>query len=66
MVVANVHEFEGHIACDAASNSEIVVPLFVNGALFGVLDVDSPLFNRFTEQDKVGLEQFAAILQQAL
>ena len=66
VAVANVHEFEGHIACDAASNSEIVVPLFVNGALFGVLDVDSPLFNRFTEQDKIGLEQFAAILQQAL
>ena len=66
VVVANVHEFAGHIACDSASNSEIVVPLFVNGALFGVLDIDSPLFDRFTEQDKLGLEQFAAILQQAL
>ena len=63
VVVANVNEFVGHIACDSASNSEIVVPLFVNGELYGVLDVDSPTFNRFTEQDKLGLEQFAAVLQ---
>ena len=66
VMVGNVHEFEGHIVCDSASNSEIVVPLFVNGELYGVLDIDSPLFDRFTEQDKQGLEQFAAILQQAL
>ena len=66
VVVANVHEFDGHIACDTASNSEIVVPLFVNGALFGVLDIDSPIFNRFTEADKLGLEQFAQILQSNL
>ena len=66
VVVANVHEFDGHIACDSASNSEIVVPLFVNGALFGVLDIDSPQFARFTEQDKEGLEQFAEILQSNL
>ena len=66
VVVGNVHEFDGHIACDSASNSEIVVPIFVNGKLFGVLDVDSPLFDRFTEQDKEGLEQFAEILQAAL
>ena len=63
VVVANVHEFDGHIACDSASNSEIVVPLYVNGELYGVLDIDSPLFNRFTEQDKNGLERFAEILQ---
>ena len=63
VVVANVHEFDGHIACDSASNAEIVLPLFVNGALFGVLDVDSPLYGRFEEVDKVGLEQFATILQ---
>lgn len=66
LVVGNVHEFDGHIACDSASNSEIVVPLFVNGVLFGVLDVDSPIFNRFTETDKLGLEQFAMILQSNL
>ena len=66
LVVANVHEFDGHIACDSASNSEIVVPMFVNGALYGVLDIDSPLFNRFTEQDKLGLERFAEILQSNL
>ena len=66
VVVANVHDFDGHIACDSASNSEIVVPLFVNGVLFGVLDIDSPLFNRFTEADKLGLERFAAILQSNL
>lgn len=63
LVVDNVHEFDGHIACDSASNSEIVVPLFVKGKLYGVLDVDSPKFNRFSQQDKLGLEQFAAILQ---
>ena len=66
VVVANVHDFDGHIACDSASNSEIVLPLFVNGALFGVLDIDSPVFNRFTETDKLGLERFAAILQSNL
>ena len=66
VVVANVHEFDGHIACDSASNSEIVVPLFVNGELYGVLDIDSPIFSRFSEQDKLGLEQFAEILQSNL
>ena len=66
VVVADVHQFDGHIACDSASNSEIVVPLFVNGAVCGVLDVDSPILNRFTEIDKLGLEQFAAILQSTL
>ena len=66
LVVDNVHEFAGHIACDSASNSEIVVPLYVNNTLFGVLDIDSPLFNRFTQQDRLGLEQFAEILQSNL
>ena len=47
VLVKNVHEFEGHIACDCASNSEIVVPIFKNGALYGVLDIDSPLIARF-------------------
>jgi len=61
-VVKDVHQFEGHIACDAASNSEIVIPLYVNSILIGVLDIDSPLLERFDEQDKEGLEQIANIL----
>ena len=61
-VVPNVHEFSGHIACDTASNSEIVVPLTVNNKFFGVLDIDSPHFNRFSDCDRVGLEEFANIL----
>jgi GAF domain-containing protein len=51
LIVANVHEFPGHIACDAASNSEMVVPLFKNGRVYGVLDVDSPSLNRFSEAE---------------
>lgn len=62
-LVPDVHAFPGHIACDCASNSEIVVPLRKNGILIGVLDIDSPLFARFTEIDKTGLEAFAEILQ---
>lgn len=61
-VVADVHAFPGHIACDAASNSEIVVPLNQGDELIGVLDIDSPLFSRFDETDKLYLEQFCAIL----
>ncbi|WP_040948650.1 GAF domain-containing protein [Gorillibacterium massiliense] len=56
--VEDVHQFPGHIACDAASNSEIVVPLLAKGKLIGVLDIDSPLKNRFDEADQLGLEQF--------
>lgn len=62
LVVPNVHKFEGHIACDSASNSEIVIPLEVNGNLFGVLDIDSPHLNRFLDADREGLEAFARIL----
>lgn len=62
-LVADVHQFPGHIACDCASNSEIVIPLRKNGKVIGVLDIDSPLFNRFTAADKSGLEVFAEILQ---
>ncbi len=51
MIVADVHEFPGHITCDAASNSELVIPFFVNGKLVGVLDVDSPLKKRFSSDD---------------
>ncbi|MBQ1818471.1 MAG: GAF domain-containing protein [Clostridia bacterium] len=63
LVVENVHEFEGHIACDSASNSEIVVPLHRDGRVVGVLDIDSPVFSRFTQEDRAGLEAFAGILE---
>ena len=65
-LVPDVHEFPGHIACDSASNSEIVIPIHVNGAIWGVLDIDSPYLNRFTEEDKKGLEQFAKTLEMIL
>jgi L-methionine (R)-S-oxide reductase len=60
--VANVDEFPGHIACDAASKSEIVVPLIKEGNVVGVLDIDSPLTNRFDEMDEVYLQKLTAIL----
>ena len=65
-LVADVHQFPGHIACDSASNSEIVVPIHVRGEIVGVLDIDSPEFGRFTEEDREGLEQFVHILEQVL
>ncbi|QTL34651.1 MULTISPECIES: GAF domain-containing protein [Pseudoalteromonas] len=55
-VVEDVHSFDGHIACDAASNSEIVIPVMRNGELFAVLDIDSPSLARFDDEDKIGLE----------
>ena len=55
-LVPNVHEFPRHIACDAASNSEIVVPIVSNGAVIGVLDIDSPSLNRFDAEDQAGIE----------
>ena len=64
--VANVHNFCGHIACDSASNSEIVVPIHVRGEIWGVLDIDSPVFERFTEADQAGLEQFVQELASGL
>ena len=64
-LVRNVHEFPGHIACDSASNSEIVIPLHVNGKLLGVLDIDSPVLNRFDEIDQVNLEKIAALIEKA-
>lgn len=62
IVVPNVHEFPGHIACDAASQSEIVIPLIVENELVGVLDIDSPILNRFSETDRQGLEVFVSVL----
>ena len=78
-LVANVHEFPGHIACDSASNSEIVVPIHAGAAevqtvgetgagrpIYGVLDIDSPLLGRFTEEDRAGLESFVRTLESIL
>ena len=65
-LVDNVHEFPGHIACDGASNSEIVIPLHVKGELWGVLDIDSPRFSRFTPEDAAGLVRFAQTLEEIL
>lgn len=66
-LVKNVHEFPGHIACDCASNSEIVIPLHgKDGTVVGVLDIDSPLIGRFTEEDRVMLEEFAAIIESCI
>ena len=65
-LVPDVHQFPGHIACDCASNSEIVVPIHVKGEIWGVLDIDSPHFGRFTKADQEGLEQFVRILEEIL
>ena len=62
-LVPDVHEFPGHIACDSASNSEIVIPIHVGGEIWGVLDIDSPHFNRFSEEDRDGLERFVKVLE---
>lgn len=65
-LVYDVHQFPGHIACDSASNSEIVIPLHVHGQIWGVLDIDSPLVGRFAEADRKELEAFAAVLERCL
>lgn len=64
--VEDVHAFDGHIACDSASNSEIVLPLAVNGQIIGVLDIDSPLFSRFSEEDEHGLRELVGHLENVL
>lgn len=64
--VEDVHAFDGHIACDAASNSEIVLPLVVKNQIIGVLDIDSTLFSRFTAEDEQGLRTLVAGLEQLL
>ena len=64
--VYNVHEFPGHIACDSASNSEIVLPIHKDGTVWGVLDIDSPLIGRFSAEEEEGLKQFVRILEEAL
>ena len=66
VVVPDVHLFPGHIACDSASESEIVVPIHVNGEVYGVLDIDSPVKDRFSDEDREGLERFVRILEDCL
>ena len=66
LVVPDVHAFAGHIACDSASASEIVIPLHRGNMVCGVLDIDSPIKNRFTEEDRKGLVAFAKILEERI
>lgn len=66
LLVPDVHEFPGHIACDSASNSEIVVPIHKDGEVVAVLDIDSPSFNRFSREDADGLSAFSSILSSSL
>ncbi len=66
VLVENVHQFPGHIACDSASNAELVVPIFKDGQIYGVLDIDSPQIGRFTQKDREAMEQLVQILQNAL
>lgn len=65
-LVKDVHQFPGHIACDSASNSEIVLPLIKDGVLLGVMDIDSPIFSRFDEKDAEGLNRLCQILTKSL
>ena len=65
-LVKDVHQFPGHIACDSASNSEIVVPIHSEGKVVAVLDIDSPSLSRFDEADKEGLEQFVKALEETV
>ena len=66
MIVDNVHEFEGHIACDSASNSEIVVPVYKNNVIIGVLDVDSPEFSRFGSAEKEFFEKIVKVIEEKI
>ena len=65
-LVEDVHQFPGHIACDSASNSEIVIPIHKDGTVWGVLDIDSPYFSRFTEADARGLQRVVEVLEKVL
>jgi len=65
-LISDVHAFDGHIACDAASNSEIVVPIMKNGCVFAVLDIDSPSIGRFDSDDQAGLEALVKCLEASL
>lgn len=63
LLVEDVHQFEGHIACDVESRSEIVIPVISNQTIIGILDIDSPILNRFDEDDKNGLQKIVDLLQ---
>ena len=65
-LVRNVHEFPGHIACDSASNSELVVPIRAGGRIVGVLDLDSPSVGRFTEEDAAGCETLVRVMEEEM
>ncbi len=66
ILAEDVHHFPGHIACDSASNSEIVVPIHKDRNVVAVLDIDSPLLNRFSEEDKAGLQEIAGIIEETI
>ena len=66
ILVPNVHEFKGHIACDSASNSEICIPIYANNRLYGLLDIDSPILNRFNDIDKINLEKLCKMINENL
>ena len=66
IIVEDVHEFPGHIACDSASNSEICIPINVKGKFYGLLDIDSPITNRFNTEDKTNLEKVVSIIETKL
>jgi GAF domain-containing protein len=66
IIVNNVHEFEGHIACDSASNSELVIPIIIDNVLYGVLDIDSPLYNRFSDCDLQIMENVIKIISKKI
>ncbi|MGE3262848.1 MAG: GAF domain-containing protein [Bacteriovoracia bacterium] len=66
LLVSDVHEFPGHIACDSASRSEMVIPLIKNGAAFGVFDLDSPSLNRFSEMDQKAVEKWVSFLMEKI
>ena len=65
-LVEDVHQFPGHIACDSASNSEIVVPIHKDGKVVAVLDIDSPKLARFNQDDKAGLEEFVKAIEEVI
>ena len=66
IVVPDVHQFPGHIACDSASSSEIVIPVHRDEAVVAVLDIDSPILNRFSEEDRKGLEELVRLLEEGI
>ena len=66
VVVPDVHRFPGHIACDSASESEIVIPIHEDGRVVAVLDVDSPIKNRFSKEDQEGLERIVGLIEETV